>query len=152
VTVHRLELLAVENDTVTVGIACSAGFYVRSLAHDLGSRLGCGACLETLRRTRSGEFGLDLAVALEMLVRAPEQASSRILPIERLLPGLPSVTLTGEGERRVAHGRVVEPAHFAGAPPAGCDWIRLLDRSGSLLALGRPAAPPGSLHPSVVLI
>ena len=58
VTVSRAVLTAFDDDTASVSLTCSAGFYVRSFAHELGRMLGCGACLEALRRTRSGDFTL----------------------------------------------------------------------------------------------
>jgi tRNA pseudouridine55 synthase len=152
VSVRRLELLELDGSCIAVAMTCSAGFYVRSLAHDLGRSLGTGACLESLRRTRSGDFSLDQAVTMAVLGGAPDVAASRILPLEGLLPRLPAVTLTPEGEKRVSHGREVAPPHFAGPGPGPSDWIRLLSPAGTLLALARPGEIAGSLHPSVVLI
>ena len=68
VTVRELELRGYADGLADVRLVSSSGFYVRSLAHDLGQRLGCGAHLEGLRRTRAGEFTLDDAVALEAVV------------------------------------------------------------------------------------
>jgi tRNA pseudouridine55 synthase len=162
VSVRRLELTAFDGTVATLEITCSAGFYVRSLAHDLGKRLGVGGCLSSLRRTRSGEFNLSLAVSMEVLARSPDTARSRLVAMDRLLPGLPSVTVTPEGEKRISHGRAIEPAHIAGPPSSGSalalpgaapsEWVRLLGPGGGLLALARPGQPAGSLHPSVVLI
>jgi len=151
VSVRRLELTRFERDLAMVEITCSAGFYVRSLAHDLGERLGVGACLASLRRTRSGEFGLSSAVPMDVLATAPHIAVSRMIGTNQLLSGLPAVTVTPEGQQRISHGRMVEPAHMTGRA-APSEWVRLLGPEGGLLALARPGKPPGSLHPSVVLI
>ena len=153
VLVRRLELVDLSGPTATVDVTCSAGFYVRSLAFDLGQRLGVGGCLQALRRTRSGEFALDDAVTLGVLAGEPAIAARRVLPMERLLPRLPAVTVTAEGEKRVSHGRVVEPAHVAeGLPSGAAEWVRVIGPSGMLLALARPGKPAGALHPSVVLM
>lgn len=152
VSVGRLDLLEFEGGIATVAVTCSAGFYVRSLAHDLGQRLGVGGCLQELRRTRSGEFELDQAVTMAVLAGTPEVAVRQVIPIGRLLPRLPAVTVTAEGEKRVSHGRELAPAHMAGAPPGASDWVRLMSAGGMLLALARPGDTAGSLHPSVVLI
>jgi tRNA pseudouridine55 synthase len=152
VRVRRLELIDVAGDRVTVELTCSAGFYVRSFAHYLGHRLGVGGCLEGLRRTRSGEFGLEQAIAMEVLARDPAAAARQIVPMQRLLPRLPAVTLTPEGEKRVSHGREVEAAHLSGQPPHPSEWVRLFSPSGALVALARANRPGGSLHPSVVLM
>ena len=152
VSVRRLDLVELTGDRAIVEVTCSAGFYVRSLASELGHRLGVGGCLRDLRRTRSGEFSLDDAVTMEVLAGNPTAAAARVLSMERLLPRLPAVIVTAEGEERVSHGRVVEPAHVRGPLPGATDWVRLIGPSGALLALARPVRPAGSLHPSVVLM
>ena len=178
VRVSGVILKTFEGDWATVSLTCSAGFYVRAFAHSLGEIVGTGACLAALRRTRSGEFGLEGAVSLDALspddsrdpsaaLEAPELASW-LIPLEQLLPGLPALHLTGEGLIRVSHGRVVEAADLVSPGPkdpayaaemsrrAGPldppEWVRLLDPGGALVALATPGVAPGSLHPSVVLI
>lgn len=152
VSVRRLELTAFDGVTATVEVTCSAGFYVRALAHEVGLRLRTGGCLAALRRTRSGEFALAEAVGLETVARDREAAAASVIPLERLLIAVPAVTVTEEGERRVSHGRDVEAAHLEGLAPEADAWVRLLKADGALLAVARPRRPGGSLHPSVVLI
>lgn len=152
VSVRRIELRAWDDGAAVIGLVCSAGFYVRSLAHELGVALGTGACLEALRRTRSGDFDLSQAVTLDVLTRDPAAARAQALPLQRLLPAFPAVALTAEGRTWVSHGRELGPGQAAGPLPAGAAWVRLFGPDGALLALGRPGAAPGSLHPSVVLI
>ena len=77
--------------TVTLRVDCSAGFYIRSLAHDLGERLGVGAHLAALRRTRSGDFGLDRAVALDAAERDPQARWRRDGAARRHAAVMPSV-------------------------------------------------------------
>ena len=76
----------VDGDSVTLRVDCSAGFYVRSLAHDLGDRLGTGAHLAALRRTRSGDFTLRDSVALDAVERDRDGAATRFVPLARMLP------------------------------------------------------------------
>ncbi len=152
VCVSRLELTRFDEDIVAVRLTCSAGFYVRSLAHDLGARLGTGACLAALRRTRNGQFGLADATSPAELVRVPLGAGRSLFPLEQLLPGIPSVRVTEEGSKRVSHGRSIGSEHFSGALSAPGAWVRLLGPDGALVALAEPGSHPGSLHPSVVLI
>jgi len=152
VRVERLDLVDVRANVAAVRLTCSAGFYVRSLAHELGVRLGIGACLETLRRTRSGQFGLHDAVTLEGLAGDPAAARSKVIPLPALLPQLLAVTLTEEGVRWAGHGRTIEPRHLSGRIPDRGSWVRLMSRDGALVALGEPGEADGSLHPSVVLI
>ena len=93
-----------------------------------------------------------------------DEAVDMLIPMERLLPGLPAVTVTSEGLIRVSHGRAIERGHLAPGPqdPACVsrvagpsdppDWVRVFDPGGALVALARHGDPPDSLHPSVVLI
>ncbi len=150
VRVARADLLEFTGACARVALTCSAGFYVRSFAHALGELTGTGACLEALRRTRSGDFTLETAVSMEAL-HDPACASSGRVPLEALLPRFPAVTLTEQGRAHVAHGRELAPGDYAAAPPDPA-WVRLFDTTGALVALATPGRTPGSLHPSVVLI
>jgi tRNA pseudouridine55 synthase len=173
VRVSRLELLEFGDDRCRVSLTCSAGFYVRALVRDIGARCGTGACLEALRRTRSGDFTLEEAIPLEALhirtapaVRGagpderreggrvgPADLQTLLIPMERLLPHMPAVTVTAEGLARVSHGQHVRPIDLAGPLPSGVsDWVRLLDAGGALVGLATPQRPSGFLHPEVVLI
>ena len=155
VRVTRAELLEFTGTSARIDVTCSAGFYVRSFAQTLGELVGTGACLESLRRTRSGEFTLDQAVDLERVRQSSAAVTERWIPLERLLPGLPLVRLTEEGRKRVTHGQTLGPAHLAGGPPvlpgAGA-WVRLLDGQGQLIALATTGSSGDALHPAVVLI
>jgi tRNA pseudouridine55 synthase len=146
VTVSRADLLEMAGDIARVRLTCSAGFYVRTFAHSLGELVRTGACLQELRRTRSGEFLLAQAVDIETLSRGDDAAAAALIGMDRLLTTLPLVTLTDEGRNRVAHGQEVEGN--AGA----VEWVRLADREGHLVAMARAGSRPGSLHPTVVLI
>jgi tRNA pseudouridine55 synthase len=155
VVVHRLELLGVAGDRVTLRVDCSAGFYVRSLADDLGARLGTGAHLTTLRRTRSGECTLAEALALEAAERDPDRAVQHVVPMTRMLRDLPPVVLTADGVRRATHGRDLGPGDAQDARGfVGRDsgFVRLVDPAGQLVGIARSATLNGLLHPSVVLV
>ena len=157
VTVYALELVAQGRDTIELELRCSAGTYVRALARDLGERLGTGAHLLALRRTRSGGFDIGQAVPGDQL----EGAAGRLVPLSGLLLELPAVVVGEEGLRRISHGRELGPEHvLSGFPEAPVERVRLLDGSGRLLALAAPrgldesgSALPRvpSLHPDIVL-
>jgi tRNA pseudouridine55 synthase len=154
VTVHVLDIVEWHHDRLRLRLTCSAGFYVRSLAHDIGERLGTGAHLAQLVRTRSGDFGLDQAVSLEVLDRRPAEASARVIPLNVLLPSLPALTLTEKGAALAAKGGFISPAHLEGVervPVPG--KVRLFHPDGHLVAIAeeRPSGPAGLLHPGVVL-
>jgi len=161
VTAHAIDVTAVRGDRVSVRIHCSAGFYVRSLAHDLGQRLGIGAHLASLRRTRSGDCVLADALGLDAAEADPEAARGAVVPLDRMLPGVPAVVLTEDGVLRVRHGRDVRPFDIA-EPTARrdndadalpvCGAVRLLDAGGRLLAIADKKDAPASLHPSIVLV
>jgi tRNA pseudouridine55 synthase len=150
VTCHDLTLTAFDGEEAAVSMVVSAGFYVRSLAHDLGQVLGMGAVLGGLRRTRSGQFTLEDAVPFERLVRdGAAGVADALVPPSALLPEVPAVVLSPDEVRRVRHGRdLPQPAPWTGPPPS---LVRLLDQERGLVALAVPGEDPGLLHPSVVL-
>jgi tRNA pseudouridine55 synthase len=153
VTAHRLDVNGCEGPDVMLTIECSAGFYVRALAHDLGERLGTGAHLCALRRTRSGDITLDHAVALDAIERDPSLASRALIPLSRMLPGMPSAQLTPDGVRRAAQGRNIGSMDLsAGGVSMDAPWIRLVGPAGDLVAIAEPSGVSGFLHPSVVLV
>jgi len=158
VTIHALELLARGSDGLELDVRCSSGTYVRALARDLGERLGTGAHLSALRRTRSGAFDLSQAVSGDDL----SQASQRLVPLSGLLLDMPAVRVGDAGRRLISHGRELDAeAVLSGFPQVPVERVRLLDEQGELLALavtrgfgpgesGLPRFP--TLHPDVVLI
>jgi tRNA pseudouridine55 synthase len=156
VVVTHLALRSYELGLARVRVRASAGFYVRSLAHDLGQRLGCGAHLETLRRVRAGAFDEDAAVPLEAVEAAGVDATGFIVPIERLLLEVPSVVLNERGARRASHGNELSPVDLASAPAISAggseaaQW-RLLDAAGMLVGIAE-SRPGGVLHPVIVLV
>jgi tRNA pseudouridine55 synthase len=155
VSVERLQVLAFDGETVRLLVEAGAGFYVRSLAHDLGTALETCAVLDALRRTQSGDFRLDGAVGYDELVTlARESLLSRLVPFDQLLTETPAVVLDARSVDRVRHGQNVGPfldvADHAGGRARPENPIRLLDAEGRLIALATPAAERGFLHASVV--
>jgi tRNA pseudouridine55 synthase len=154
VVAHALEILDWDGERLRVRLVCSAGFYVRSLAQGLGDRLGTGAHLSGLVRTRSGDFSLESAISLAELEQKPDLAAEKVIRLNRLLPKLPALTLTQTGATLAAKGGFISPAHLDGPQrtlPVG--KVRLLHPDGHLVAIAeqRPAGPVGFLHPGVVL-
>ena len=153
VTTRAVDLIALDGDTVTLQVECSAGFYIRALAHDLGQQLGIGAHLLGLRRTRSGDVTLDRALALDAIERDPAAAARAVVPLSRMLPGLSSVMLTSEGVRHAIHGRDLGPADFEhGVGNLPDPFFRLVNPAGDLVAIATQAPASGLLHPAVVLM
>jgi tRNA pseudouridine55 synthase len=153
VHVHELERLACDDPRlIRLRMVTSSGFYVRSLAHDLGQRLGCGAHLESLRRTRAGRFTAADAIPLNALERTGRDAASWLVPLASLLDQMPAVTVSPEGAGLVAHGHPLSPRQLAaGVPDAEAATVRVLDGRGELLAIAE-RRPDALLHPWLVLV
>jgi len=121
VTVHRIELTGFNAPELTFEVKCSAGTYVRVLAHDLGEKLGCGAHLKALRRTEAGPFQIDQAITLEAAVSDPAAALKRVLPLTHALAQLPRIDVSADIGRMIVSGhqlsvadlRVVDTPDFA---------------------------------------
>ncbi len=107
--IDRIDLLGFEPPDIEIEVECGKGTYIRSLAHDLGQALGCGAHLAALERRRVGPFAVDSAVSLEELQRAFESGEWRdlVLPMDCGLTHLPAITLHIEDEKDIRHGQAV---------------------------------------------
>jgi tRNA pseudouridine55 synthase len=152
VEVMELTLVACERTRAELRVTCSAGFYVRSLAHDLGARLAIGAHLAALRRERSGRFTLADSVGLDRLVDDPIGVAGRVLPMADLLPDWPLQALTEDDTARVRQGQALALARIDQADPRAeqAGRVRLVDQLGHLVAVAEPRA--GFLHPVLVLV
>ena len=146
-TVERLELVAVPDaDSASFELVCGKGGYVRSIARDLGERLGCLGHVAALRRLWSGPFTLDGAIgwdALEAEARTPGLAA-RLLPVRAALGGLPELVCPPSAAARLLNGN---PVALPGAalPEGATAWASLGDAP---LAVG--TWRDGALHPSRV--
>lgn len=163
VNVSELELVSCVGSLVRLRLVCSAGFYVRTLAHELGLRLGCGGYLEALRRLRVGSFRVENAVPLETVERAGTNALRYLLPMNHLLEEYPTVVVNPRGLKRATHGNALGPEDLEGPPPSdffeaavspgegAMPKARVVDADGALLAIAEPVSG-GLLHPVVVLV
>lgn len=150
VTVHDLALVAFEQDRAELQMSVSSGTYVRSLAHDLGRQIGCGAHLEALRRTSIGPFSVDQAQ------RVAELELSLLEPAAALF-ALPRFSVSSEAAMRLAHGRPLELEELSEEPgelgkiqalePGR--KMRLDSLAGEFLAVGR-VSDSGEVRPVLV--
>ena len=139
-------------------VRCSGGTYVRTLAHDLGARLGTGGALEKLRRLRSEPFDLSRAVTVQELIELGADAAWACagVPLEDALATLPTVRLDSDGARAIGFGAsvAVDAARTVGLPEgAGPRSILIADEAGGCLALGEFVRDPdrgGVASPHVV--
>jgi tRNA pseudouridine55 synthase len=131
IDVYSLELLEWAPPEVVIDVNCSSGTYVRSLAHDLGQRLGCGATLTGLRRTKNGRFTLRDAVPLRKLNEAFIDGSwyQYLIPAAEALTDWPAIDLTDEQMDAIRHGHRIPAAEGTGLRACG------ISQQGELVAL-----------------
>jgi tRNA pseudouridine55 synthase len=147
VTVYAIALAESSLPELELDLTVSRGTYVRTLAHDLGEALGCGAHLTSLRRVAIGPYRVEAALPPDARpAPAGEAFRARALPPARAVDFLPFVSLTAEEAARLRHGQapVLEPARVTAPapawplPPGEGDWpLALRSREGELLALAR---------------
>jgi tRNA pseudouridine55 synthase len=150
ISVYELTLVSVEGALARLRAHCSGGTYMRSIAHDLGQLMGCGAHLEELRRMGSAEFEIADARTLEQLksLAADDRLVDAIVPASKMLPGMPAVYVDDETMAHIRHGR-----NFPASPfrlGAASRYVKALSREGDLVAIGE-AVLPNLYHPVVVL-
>jgi len=150
VQVYELTLLEISGSDARLRAHCSGGTYVRSIAHDLGQALGCGAHLLDLRRTASAEFDLAQARTLNQLesLAADERLLDAFVPAADLLPGFPAVFVDDQAIAGIRNGRNFPASAFR--TQAGSRYVKALSREGELVAIGE-AVLPHVYHPIVVL-
>jgi tRNA pseudouridine55 synthase len=136
VTILAIDLLDVRLPNVVIDVRCSKGTYIRSLAHDLGQRLGCGAHVTALRRTASGGISIEQALTLDEWAEALTDGSwpARLLPLDAPLTRLPALVLTAEIAGRLLDGVAPPPGGLE--LPAGT-LARAYSNGGALLAVIR---------------
>ena len=103
ITIHELTCLSFDGEKAVLRVRCSKGTYIRTLCKDIGLALGCGGCMESLRRTAAGGYTIQEAVPLETLLESqtPEQY---LRPVDSLFESHPAVTLTENQEKRCRNG------------------------------------------------
>jgi tRNA pseudouridine55 synthase len=150
VSVYELTLVGLEGAEAHIRAHCSGGTYLRSIAHDLGQALGCGAHLKTLRRLASGEFEIDQARTIPQLesLAASERLLDALVPAAEMLPAFPSVYVDEVLAGQIRHGRNFPASPFRSQPLAR--YVKAVTRQGELVAVGE-AVMPNLYHPLVVL-
>lgn len=150
VRVEELTLLGVDGPLARVRVRCSAGFYLRALAHDLGCKLGVGAHVDALRRLAAGEFTVEMARTLVQLeaLAAENRVAEALVPSEQLLPEAPAECVDAVTASHILHGRDFRVSPFR--IRQGTRLVKALDSSGRLLAIGEIRLP-NLYHPIVVL-
>ena len=148
VEVKQFDVSQLEDSRVHFAAQVASGTYLRSIAHEMGQLAGCGAHLESLRRTSVGEFQLaDTHTLAELEQAAPgREVESILVHPRKLLPGLPSVTADAEAAAKIRHGMAVNLSEFSRAPE-----VKVFAGQRDLIAIASRVA--GTLfHPRIVLV
>lgn len=150
VNIYALELLEFTGMEARLWTHCSGGTYLRSIAHDLGQALGCGAHLRELRRLASGEFELAQARTIAQLASLVEQdrLAEALVPAAEMLPLFPRVFVDDLTATQIRNGRNFPASPFRQQPAAR--HVKAITREGDLVAIGE-AVLPNLYHPTVVL-
>lgn len=150
VTVRALEVLSISGCSVRVRVECTAGTYLRAIAHDAGRLLGCGAFLSELRRIASGAFRIGQARTLEELadLAATGRLGEALIPAAELLPEMPAEIVDQLTESQIRQGRDFRVSPFR--TRGGARLIKAVNASGELVAIGE-AKLPNIYHPMLVL-
>jgi tRNA pseudouridine55 synthase len=149
VEIFSIDIRAIALPDVEFDVHCSKGTYIRSLAHDLGEALGCGACLTALTRTASGQFTLDKAITLDQLREAFEQkyAEHFLNPLDEALLHLQAVVVNAEMARRVILGNSLNCEREYATP-----LLRVYAPSGECIALLERGKRAGEWKPRKVFV
>ena len=147
VSIHAVAVLHYVYPHLELEVHCGKGTYIRSLARDLGERLGCGALVQTLRRTRVGPFGMDAALALDT---DAETAHSHLLPVELAVAELPRLVLPEKDWKRLRHGQSIAVAEEPEWAAKTCE-AAVFDTENRLIAVAMLDPNLKSLRPVKVL-
>lgn len=151
VTIHSIDILSVELPRVRMRVHCSKGTYIRTLCQDIGEKLGCGGCMESLLRTRVGRFGLEEAYRLsEIEAYAKEgRAEELILSSDQLFLDDPALSVRPELYRFADNGNVLLPEHFTEMPGELADGqqVRVYGRNQGFTGIYEYRKSRGDFHP-----
>jgi len=141
VHVYELLVLGIDGPEVRLRAHCSGGTYLRSIAHDVGQALGCGAHLRELRRTSSGEFEIEQARTLAQLesLAAEERLLDALVPPANMLPGFPGVYVDELTVSHIRNGRNFNASPFRSQPASR--FVKAIARQGELVAIAKPYSP-----------
>ena len=150
VHVFKLEVTAFDGPTAQVHVHCSAGTYLRSIAHEAGQRLGCGAFLDALRRSASGEFTTEIAHSLEKLqdLAKAGRLDEALIPPTQLLPEFPNAPVDALTAGQIRQGKDFRLSPFTARH--GAKFVKAISQEGDLIAIGE-ARLPQLYHPILVL-
>lgn len=150
VHIYSIEVAELDGTAARIRVHCSAGTYLRSIAHELGRKLGCGAFLEDLRRTASGEFNDTQARTLDQLqsLSAAGRLSEALIPAGRVLPQFPNASVDALTAGQIRQGKDFRTSPFLAKSDAR--YVKAISPEGDLIAIGEVRLPH-LYHPILVL-
>lgn len=129
ITIHELTLVERGENTLRLRVRCSKGTYIRTLCKDIGEKLGCGGCMESLRRVAAGEYTIDEAVPLQTLLDT-EKPEKYLRGVDTMFRNYPAVTMTANQETRCRNGNAFSVSLAPGA-------YRAYSQAGEFLMLAK---------------
>ena len=150
VTIRELELIAEEQirtpqSAVRTRVVCSAGTYIRTLAEDIGRRIGVGAHLTELRRTRAGKFTIDQSMSLDKL----DPSTIDLIPVEDAVSHLSPFVLSDERVEKTRNGLTTRTN---GTAYLESQFVRMVDKNDNLIAVGIHESELSQIRPKIVLV
>ena len=136
ITIHELTLVERGENTLRLRVCCSKGTYIRTLCKDIGEKLGCGGCMESLRRVAAGEYTIDEAVPLQTLLDT-EEPEKYLRGVDTMFRNYPAVTLTANQETRCRNGNAFSVSLAPGTYRAysqGGEFLMLAKVDGGVMS------------------
>ena len=136
ITIHELTLVERRENTLRLRVRCSKGTYIRTLCKDIGEKLGCGGCMESLRRVAAGEYTIDEAVPLQTLLDT-EEPEKYLRGVDTMFRNYPAVTLTANQETRCRNGNAFSVSRAPGTYRAysqGGEFLMLAKVDGGVMS------------------
>jgi tRNA pseudouridine55 synthase len=141
ITIYRLDVIAWQPPLLTLELDCSKGTYIRSLAHDLGETLGCGAAMANLSRLRCGSLDIADALTLEEITEAGQQQhlEDLLLPMDSMLGHLPALHLNEAQTTTFGYGQLIPMTEITDLPAnLSATGLRVYDENNTFIGIGRP--------------
>ena len=137
ITVHEIRILEVQLPRVRMSVSCSKGTYIRTLCHDIGEKLGCHGCMESLLRTSSGRFGIEGAKKLSEIEEFVKEGrlSEILIPVDEMFSSLPKAVLKESGEKPAYNGNALKRQMFSEISGGEKEEIRVYDQKGQFIGV-----------------
>src|SRR5574341_1370946 len=140
VSIKRMEIIDLNLPEILLRISCSKGTYIRSIANEMGEKLGCGAVLAALSRTKVGRYGLEQALTLQQIeeICRQKKISDSIIPISEILKDFPRVQVKKEYVEKVKNGAELKRENLTSFDDfQSSELVKLLSNSSEDLAVGK---------------